>query len=213
MAQLMKVNAELREQIEEKDRTIATLQLQVTKRKKPPLNKECSKQVRQITKKLKEEHLVTFDFNFGASHTHNAQIINRIVEEAMGSANSKTFSKHDAEEATLRYFTNLRDDHKRRINGTKEKHLKCMRRASRMETKLRMRLSGLQSEFCQLPPAQKEKAQEIMHLEYMSSDEDEVEKGVDGTEYRNVKMLPLGEWRGSTYQGCPTRNSCTARTQ
>ncbi len=186
----MKANAEMKQLLEEKDRTISRLLQQVNKQKKPPLNKDASREVRHATKKLKKEKNVTFDFNISGSHPHNAQIMNRIVEGAMDSFRSKNFSKQEAEEAMRRYFKNLKDEHMREINGKKEKHLRCMRRNSRMDTKLKMRLSGLQSKSCKLTAVQKQSAKQILHMDFMSSDEDEVQKSQDGTEYRNVRIIP-----------------------
>ncbi len=187
----MRANAELKEMLEARDKTIAKLHMELNKRKRPPLNKECSKAVHQVTKKLKENDNVTFDFNTSASHPHNAQVMNRIVEGAMRTTSSSKYSKEDAEESTKRYFKNLKDEHMRGVKGTKEKHLRCMRRNSRMDQKLKMRRSGLKSKYCKLSPSQKQMAKEIMHMEYMSSDE--VEK-VDGKEYRNVRLI---RWESS----------------
>ncbi len=161
---LLRTNAELKELLEERERTFASLELQVHKRKRPPLNKECSKQVRHITKILKKDHHVMFDFNEGASHPHNAAIIGRIVEGAMDSTTSYMFSRQEAEEATKRYFTNLKDEHKREMSGTKARHLRLMRRCSRMDNKLKMRLSGLKSPYCPLSSEQRQKAEQILHI-------------------------------------------------
>ncbi len=187
---LMRDKAELKELLDEKERTIMKLQEEAKKRKKRPLNKNCSKAVHQITKKLKKEQSVEFDFNVSASDPHNSQVMNRVVEGAMRSKDCNTFTKEEAEEATQRYFSNLKDEHKRQLNGKREQHLKCMRRNSRKDAKLRMRVSGLKSKFCPLTPVQKLKAKEILHGDYMSSDDDEVDKAEDGTESRNVRIIP-----------------------
>ncbi len=186
----MRTNVELKEELEKRDKTIARLQQEVNKHKKRPLNKVCSKEVHHITKKLKTDQYVEFDFNVGANDPHNVRIMNRIVEGAMSSTQSSHYSKQDAEIATRRYFSNLKDEHTRERRGTKERHLKCMRRNSRKDTKLKMRLSGLKSKFCKLSPVQKQNAKAIMHMDYMSSDEDEVEEAEDGTVYRSVRILP-----------------------
>ena len=102
-----------------------------------------------------------FDFNEGASHPHNAAIIDRIVEGAMDSTTSYMFSRQEAEEATKRYFTNLKDEHKREMSGTKARHLRLMRRCSRMDNKLKMRISGLKSPYCPLTLEQREKAEQV----------------------------------------------------
>ncbi len=190
----MRDKAELKQMLDDRDRTIARLLEELKKRKKPSLNRECSKVVHFITRKLKKEENVRFDFDFSVSHPHNAHIIDRIVEGAMRHIKSKEYTKMDAEEACQRYFSNLKDEHRRELRGTKEQHLKCMRRNSRKDTKLKMRLSGLKSKFCPLPPAQKLKAKDILHIDYTSSDDDEIDTSEDGTEYRNVRLLP---WESS----------------
>ncbi len=187
----------MKDLLDERDRTIAKLQQDLRKHQKPQLNKECSKIVHRITKQLKNEQNVSFDYEWSVSHPHNAEVISRIVEGTMRHAKSSAYTRHEAEEAAKRYFTNLKDEHKRELRGTKSRHLKCMRRNSRKDTKLKMRISGLKSKHCPLTPAQKLKAKEIMHMEYMSSDDDEIEKSEDGTEYRNVRTLP---WESSESQ-------------
>ena len=194
---LMRANAELKEMLEqkdamldEKDRKIGSLQEQVNKRKKPTLNKVCSKEIRHATKKLKKDHVEIFDFSVSASHANNAQMMERIVDGAMRSVHATKYSREDAEIAAKKYFTTLKGENTRQMNGTKGKHLRQMCRTSRMDNKLKMRLSGLRSKHCKLSPSQKQNAKDILHMAYTSSDEDEVEKTDDGTEYRNVRILP-----------------------
>ncbi len=185
----MREKSELKDMLDDRERTIARLQAELKKRKKPQLNKECSKVVHFVTRKLQKENNVRFNFDYSVTYPHNAQIVNRIIEGAMRHVNSHAYTKEEAEESTQRYFQNLKDEHRREMRGMKSQHLKKMRRNSRKDTKLKMRVSGLKSKFCPLPPNQKAKAKEILHMDYTSSDDDEIETSEDGTEFRNVRIL------------------------
>ncbi len=186
----MRYNAELKEMLGNSERTNARLRQELQKRKKALLNKECSKIVHQVTKKLKEERSVTFNFDVGPSDPENTRTMDRIIEGAMRHATSKNFTRQEAEEATKRYYITLKDENTRQMKGMKQRHLRLMRRNSRMDTKLRMRISGLKSKQCKLTPLQKQNAKAIMKMDYMSSDDDEVEKSEEGTEFRRVRPIP-----------------------
>lgn len=166
--------------------TVSDLKQKIS-RKKPEIDSELKKEIRHTTKKLagKGDQL---DLHSSINDPHNQSLLKRIAEGACGS--DSLFNEEQAMEAAQRHFTNLKVEMTRRVNGTKPKHSKSMRRTSRKDSKLKFRMAGLNHPKCPLTPQDKEDARAIMTVDYMSSDEDEVFTGAGGQKYRQVRFRP-----------------------
>ena len=196
MAELTQKNQEQAKVIEQQAKTIYELQ-QKTSRRKPKLDNLLKQEIRHSTKTLSDKG-DNLDLHSSISDSHNQQVLTRIAEGACGS--DKKFSEEQAMEAAQRHFINLRDELMRKLNGTSNKHAVDMRKHSRKEKKLKFRRGGLAHHQCSLSQEQKFKANQIMTMDYMSSDDDQIYTDEGGLKYRQVKRRTWESREASYYK-------------
>ncbi len=170
VADLTQKNQDQARIIEQQAKTISELQ-QKTSRRKPKLDNLLKQEIRHSTKTLSDKG-DNLDLHSSISDAHNQQILTRIAEGACGS--DKKFSEEQALEAAQRHFINLRDEMMRKLNGTSNKHSVDMRK--------------------QL------KANQIMTMDYMSSDDDQIYTDQGGLKYRQVKRRTWESREASYYK-------------
>ncbi len=162
--------------------------------RKPPKKKSdraLTTEVRRNYRELCVVKKVSYDLDLRVDCLHNRKVTNEVISAVHGTLGS-SYTDQEITAYCHKYFTHLRDDHRRKQNGKLDGHRKRSSRTIRLKRKLEKRRNIVESN--KPPPLSTEqmahaKAMLDADVTYMSSDESDTENDDCYGRVRKVRRL------------------------
>ncbi len=149
-------------------------------------------EVRRNYHELRAVKNVSYDLDLRVDCMYNRKVTGEVISAVHGTLGS-SYTDEEISEYCHKYFTNLRDDYRRKQNGKFDGHRKRSSRTIRLKRKLEKRKNIIESQKKPPPLSTEQMAQAKAMLDaditYMSSDESDTETGDGYGRVRKVRRL------------------------
>ncbi|XP_022102685.1 uncharacterized protein LOC110985748 isoform X2 [Acanthaster planci] len=159
--------------------------------KRVAVPRECSQAVREVYGKLYKDGTGGFNLSLTKTCQENELVVSTIVREVRSLHGREKWTCDQVRKAAKTYFSSLRDRKRRVDGGTYERHAKAAKKRSRKFRKLQRRQSAMRNS--DLSEDMKRQLNEVMTIDFMSSEEsmsEDEEEGASRNKTRRLLKLP-----------------------